>query len=323
MVITDDIVDGIYATSLCNQLGTTPFEVFKFVFKSGDANKNLKNYETILEFLSNIQVSKSDVILAFGGGVVGDIAGFVASTYLRGIKFINIPTTILSAVDASIGEKNGVNLENGKNLVGSFLRPSLVLIDLDVFSSLTTAEISNGISEIIKYATICDYEFFQFLESNDIIQHLEGIIRHCIEVKLEFVCKDKYDKSERQKLNFGHTLGHAIEKCSNYKIPHGKAVAIGMACITRAAVKMGICEKETYFRLIRLLKKYNLPFECECDVDNLYKTILSDKKRLFDVISFVFVNRLGNAILYPSPIKSGEALSIVRMALGKDYLNNG
>lgn len=318
VVITDDIVDKLYFNKIYKQFENSFFEIFKFVFKSGEASKNLKNYKDILEFLSNKRISKSDVILALGGGVVGDLAGFIASTYLRGIKFINIPTTLLAAVDASIGGKNGVNLINGKNLVGSFWQPNLVLIDLNMFSTLNSLEISNGISEIIKYATIYDYKFFKFIESNDIMKNLEKVIRDCVKIKLRFINLDEYDESERQKLNFGHTLGHAIEKCSNYKIPHGRAVAIGMACITRAAAKIGVCDYKTYLRLVKLLKKYNLPFECKFDLSSVYKAILNDKKKTFDIINLILINKIGNSIFYPCRIKNGNLLDLVKIAINRN-----
>ncbi len=205
-------------------------------------------------------MTRRDIIIALGGGVCGDMAGFAAASYLRGIDFIQIPTSLLSQVDSSVGGKTGVDLPQGKNLVGAFHQPIAVLIDPDMLKTLPEEFITDGMGEVIKYGCIKDAEFFEFLENENALENIESVIETCVKIKRDVVSRDEREKGERMLLNFGHTLGHAIEKLTGYgEITHGMAVAIGMSMIAKAGEKNGITEAGAYKRIVRLCKKYNLP----------------------------------------------------------------
>jgi 3-dehydroquinate synthase len=224
-------------------------------------------------------------VFALGGGVVGDLAGLAAALYLRGIKLVQIPTTLLAAVDSSVGGKTAVDLDAGKNLAGAFYQPDLVICDTDTLSTLPKSEFSNGMAEVIKYAAIRDKSLYNALRPP--ISNLGAVIARCVEIKRDIVSADERDKGERQLLNFGHTFAHAIEKCSGYKIVHGSAVAIGMAMMTRACLARNICGGDCLEVLLDALDAYGLPAETGYDEDALFSALLSDKKRNHDRITLV------------------------------------
>ena len=210
-----------------------------------------------------------DCIIALGGGVTGDISGFAAATYQRGMEFVQIPTTLLSAVDSSVGGKTAVNLPKGKNQVGSFYQPSLVICDPELLSSLPEAEFACGCAEVIKYAMLGSPEFFEQLEALPVRSRLEDVICRCVEMKRDIVAQDEFDRGLRQLLNLGHSVGHAVEACSGFSLLHGQAVSIGMAVITRAAVEMGFCPRNSLDRLLSLLRACGLPTETEYTLEQL------------------------------------------------------
>ena len=220
---------------------------------------------------------RDDVIIALGGGVVGDLAGFVSSTYLRGIKFVQIPTTLLAAVDSSVGGKTAIDLKAGKNLAGAFYQPQVVLCDYSTLDTLPEEVFNDGCAEVIKYGVIASEELFEKCFKG-IKENIEDIIYECVRIKRDIVAKDEFDIGMRQLLNYGHTIGHAIEACSNYEITHGSAVAIGMILITKAAVKLDICGENTLIRLEKLIKLCGLPYDTHYGVSELYEIMLSDKK---------------------------------------------
>ncbi len=293
-VITDDNVDPLYSDRVLKSLDKSGIEAVKFVFHAGEAQKCHKTLISIYDFLMDNRFNRSDFLIALGGGVVGDITGFAAATYMRGIPFVQIPTTVLAQVDSSVGGKTAVNIEGGKNIVGSFYRPSIVICDTDALKTLTPEIFSDGMAEVIKYGMIKSYSLFEILEKNKIGENMTDIIKRCVEIKAGVVDRDEFEKGERMTLNFGHTLGHAIEKYYNYNgITHGNAVATGMSVFTEIAAKRGICDNKTSERLNVLLEKYNLPTKTDAPIDKLYEFSLNDKKRLDFGINIVLCSEIG------------------------------
>ena len=299
-VITDSTVDKLYANKVITSLSEYGFSCIKYVFKSGEASKNISVFSDILEFLANNSVTRSDIIVALGGGVAGDMAGFCAASYLRGIKFIGIPTTLLSAVDSSVGGKTAVNLDAGKNLVGAFHQPSLVICDTDTLKTLPENYLNDGISETIKYGIITDEKLFKLMET-DFLSEIKTIIERCVSIKNYIVSGDVFDKGQRQLLNLGHTFGHSIEILSNFEISHGQAVAIGMVIISQAAEKMNLSKKGTTKRITDLLKKCGLPTETTYTAKEITDISLKDKKRNGDTITLVIPEEIGKTVLIKIP----------------------
>lgn len=311
-VITDSTVDGLYSKKVIDSLSESGFDCIKYVFESGEASKNLTVYSKILEFLAENTVTRSDIIIALGGGVAGDMAGFCAASYLRGIKFIGIPTTLLAAVDSSVGGKTAVNLEAGKNLVGAFHQPSLVICDTDTLKTLPEKYMKDGISETIKYGIITDEGLFNLMET-DFSSKLTDIIERCVSIKNDIVSEDVFDKGKRQLLNLGHTFGHSIERLSKFEISHGHAVSIGMVIAARAAEKIGIAEKGTADRIIKLLKKCGLPTQTDYSYKDIADISLKDKKRTGGTVTFVLPKRVGETILHK--IKTEELYDFAEKGL--------
>lgn len=297
MIVSDENVFGLYGSKLEALLDKADVNHYRFVFAPGEQSKTLAVYGELVEEMCKNKLSRSDVIIALGGGVVGDMSGFAAATYQRGIEFVQIPTSLLAAVDSSVGGKTGVDLENGKNQVGAFCQPVNVLCDIDMLESLPREEYENGCAEIIKYAMIAGKDLFDSIKNKPIIEQYEEVIARCVSVKRDYVEQDEFDTGLRMMLNFGHTIGHGIEKCSGYKIPHGRAVAIGMALITKASVNMGVCDTEVYDKLIELLKMYNLPFETSFKADELADVIMADKKGSKDSLTLVVPTEIGKCEL--------------------------
>lgn len=295
-IITDDIVDSLYAERLTSSLLEAGYTVTKHVLPNGESSKNASNFIKLLNFLAASNLTRSDVVFALGGGVVGDIAGFAAASYLRGVRFVQVPTTLLAVVDSSVGGKTGIDLAAGKNLAGAFYQPDLVLCDYATLDTLPSELFNDGCSEVIKYGVICDGELFEMLKS-PLKPQLESIINRCVKIKCDVVCADEYDTGRRQLLNFGHTFAHAIEKCSNFTVSHGRAVAAGMAMITRACVHKGICDPHCLTRLSELLCLYGLPGITEYSEAALFNAILADKKRSGTKITLVLPIRIGECIL--------------------------
>lgn len=287
-VITDDLVDSLYDFSKILKFND------KYILKNGEASKNTKNLIEILEYLADHNYSRNDLIIAFGGGVIGDISGFVAATYLRGIDYISIPTTFLSAIDSSVGGKTAVNLIAGKNLMGAFYQPKKVFIDRYFFNTLDEEVFLDGVGEAIKYAMIASEKLYKIFKENEIKKNsklLDEIIEICLKIKRDFVNEDELDLGRRQILNYGHTFGHAIEKVTNLEISHGHAVALGMIIMTRYFNKSFADEFEN------LLKKYNLYREIDFDNSEILNATLKDKKSRGDYINIVVVNKIGEGEL--------------------------
>lgn len=270
------------------------------MIESGEASKSIQTLEFIYNKLAYEGITRTDLILAFGGGVVGDIAGFAASTYLRGISYIQAPTSLLAQVDSSIGGKTAINLSYGKNLVGCFYHPKLVLIDTNVLNTLAEEDIKAGMAEVIKYACIEDEDFFEFLNNvklSSLSSHYEDIVYKCCSIKKKYVEADERDKGIRMKLNFGHTIGHAIEKYFDYNhYNHGQAVAIGMYNICLESEESGYTKHGTSERIKNILIKYGLEYKLpDMNMEELEKIIQSDKKNMFDKLNLIYLKRIGES----------------------------
>ncbi len=293
-IISDDKVLSLYGKTVKESLKKSGFSVVEYAFPNGEASKNISTFAKILEFLATSKLSRTDIVIALGGGVVGDMAGFCAAAYLRGIRFVQIPTTILAACDSSVGGKTAVDLEAGKNLAGAFHQPSIVICDTDTFETLDKRQISCGYAEIIKYGIICDEALFKKLSEgcNDI----EDILSICVSIKRDIVEKDEKESGDRKLLNLGHTLGHAVEKHSNFSLTHGEAVAIGMVMISKLSEALRIGENITA-RLLPMLSKYSLPCSYNITAGELFDIATADKKVDGSSITLVLPEKVGKCRL--------------------------
>jgi 3-dehydroquinate synthase len=305
----------LYADGVTASLLDAGFTVVRHVIPHGESSKSAVSLIALLEKMATEHLTRSDLLVALGGGVVGDLGGFASAVYQRGIPFVQIPTTLLAMVDASVGGKTAIDLEAGKNLAGAFHQPSLVICDADFLHTLPAYIFADGMAEVIKYAFISDRALFDALRG-DATANMEEIIHLCVEDKRALVEADETDKGERQLLNLGHTVGHAIEACSEFVISHGSAVAMGMVIITRAAVKTGVCEAETLTALMALLEKYGLPTECPFTTEQLYAVALSDKKRAGGTITLVVPYGVADSRLVTVPVDALE--SYIRAGLAVD-----
>lgn len=307
VVVSDDNVYPLYGERLTKSLENCGFEVKSFVFPHGEKSKCMGVYTSLLEFMFENRITRSDALFALGGGVTGDLAGFAAATYQRGIKFIQVPTTLLAMVDSSVGGKTAVNLEHGKNQAGCFYQPSLVLCDPETLKTLPQEEFLCGCAEVIKYSVLFSEEFFESLSETRVENQLENVITTCVSMKRDIVGCDEFDTGVRMLLNLGHTVGHAVEACSNFSILHGQAVAAGTAIVARAAAKRGCLSDADCKRIISLLKQYGLPTETEYSSDELYRAALSDKKLLSGAITLIVPERIGSCKLLKIPASELEA----------------
>ena len=296
-IVSETNVSPLYGSQAENSLKNTGFEVFSFVFPAGEESKCAATYLELLNFLAEHKLTRTDLIVALGGGVVGDLAGFAAATYLRGIRFIQIPTTLLAAVDSSVGGKTAIDLPAGKNLVGAFWQPSLVLCDTDTLTSLPRDIFLDGCAEVIKYGILYDESFFACLESTGPNFDREAVIARCVEMKRDVVMADEFDTGARMKLNLGHTIGHGVEASSHFTLSHGKSVAIGMAIVSRASH----CPDND--RIIGILKQFGLPTSTETDADILFAYALSDKKRSGGTVNLIIPRSVGNCEIVPTPVE--------------------
>lgn len=301
VIVSDDNVFPLYGERVKKALNEQGFKTLEFVFTHGERSKSLETYGKLLEFMCESHVKRSDMIVALGGGVVGDLAGFAAATYQRGIDFIQVPTTLLAAVDSSVGGKTAVDLVSGKNQVGAFYQPRLVLCDIDTLSTLPPEEYACGCGEIIKYAILESEEFFDELLEKPVSEQYEHVIATCVNIKKHYVENDEFDTGLRMKLNLGHTFGHAVETCSGYTILHGQAVAKGMAAVTLAASEMGLCSKETAARVLEILDRYDLPKDISFGVEEMYNAMLVDKKNSGTVTNLIVPMAIGNCRIMKIP----------------------
>ena len=292
-IVSDSTVWALYGEAARANLEASGFQVCSYVFPAGEAQKNGITLLELLGCLAKHQLTRSDLIVALGGGVVGDLAGFAAATYLRGIRFIQVPTTLLAAVDSSVGGKTAIDLPEGKNLVGAFWQPSLVICDTDTLNTLPEDIFRDGCAEVIKYGILYDPDLFAELEQSGLFFDRESVIARCVEWKRDVVMEDEFDTGARMKLNLGHTIGHGVEAKSHFTISHGKAVAIGIAIVARASQ----CPDQA--RITEILRQFALPITTDYTAEDLYTHALSDKKRNRSTVHLILPLSIGNCVIRP------------------------
>lgn len=307
VVVTDSNVGPIYARTVADSLAANGFDTDVFVFEAGESSKRLSTIEQMYTKFSQHHITRSDIVVALGGGVTGDMTGFAAATWLRGIDFVQIPTSLLAQIDSSVGGKTGVDLPEGKNLVGAFLQPKLVIIDPDTLDTLPDRFFSDGMAEAVKYGCIKSSDLFERLENDDISEFLEEMIFECVDIKRMVVENDEKESGERMLLNFGHTLGHAIEKYYNYTdISHGEAVGISMVMMTKAGEAEGVTVKGTSEKVCKLLEKFNLPTKTEAEIETICKFAGADKKCTGSGINIVLIKEIGDSFVRKTALDTLE-----------------
>ena len=302
MLISDSNVYPLFGEKVAASLREAGFRVFSCTFPAGEQSKQLSTVEGFYRALAENHFTRSDFVVALGGGVTGDMAGFAAATFLRGIDFVQVPTSLLAQVDSSVGGKTGVDLPFGKNLVGAFHQPRLVLIDPDTLDALPPHFFADGMGEVIKYGCIRDKDLFENLEKQDVKEHLEEVIFRCVDCKRRIVEADALEKGERMLLNFGHTLGHAMEKLRDFQgLSHGEAVGIGMVLISQAGEKAGLTLPGTADRIAALLEKYGLPTKTTDTPAELAAAASLDKKNAGDNLHLILLQTIGASYIHTIP----------------------
>ncbi|MBQ9082926.1 MAG: 3-dehydroquinate synthase [Clostridia bacterium] len=302
VIVSDDTVNALYGDRAETALVRSGFSVCRFVFPHGEASKNGTTYLNLLQFLAEHSITRSDLLVALGGGVTGDLTGFAAATFLRGIRFVQVPTTLLAAVDSSVGGKTGIDLPAGKNLAGAFYQPKRVVCDYETLRTLPPDIFADGCAEVIKYSILGSPELYDHLLEKGADFDTEAVIAQCVAMKRDVVRDDEFDTGRRQLLNLGHTIAHGIEACSHYEISHGRAVAMGMAIIARAAARKGYCTAECAEAIERVIRRFGLPVETEYSAAALTQWALSDKKRAGNRITLVVPRKIGHCDLVKIPV---------------------
>ncbi len=304
MIVTDENVGALYGDAVEASLKGAGLKAVRLTLPAGEATKSLAVLERTYHALCQAGISRGDGILALGGGVIGDLSGFAAATYLRGVPYVQVPTSLLAQVDSAVGGKVAVDLPEGKNLVGSFYQPQLVLIDPDTLLTLPDRYFADGMGEVIKYGCIRDARLFELLKENPgrqaLAPHMQDIIAACVAIKADIVSRDEHDTGERMLLNFGHTLGHAVEALQGYAgFSHGEAVAVGMHLICLLAEEKGLTEKGTAQALFDCLQAHRLPVSVHlAKPDRLLEMLGRDKKNIGRSLSVVLLNRIGESRLH-------------------------
>lgn len=293
-IVTDDNVDRLYGETVENSLKAAGFEICKFVFPNGEASKSTETLNNIYTFLCDNNITRTDCIIALGGGVAGDITGYAAATFLRGLDYVQIPTTLLAQIDSSVGGKTAIDLPCGKNLVGAFKQPVCVICDSDTLSTLSDEILSDGMAEAIKYGMIRDKELFELIAAHrleNVSEIIDEIVYKSVSIKRDVVENDEFDTGERMILNFGHTMGHAVESYYNYETyTHGSAVSIGMCMMTERT-----CDPEILQKLKDCVTAYKLPVSADAPVHELLKLCSNDKKRASGNINYIVCREIGKA----------------------------
>ena len=302
MIVSDSHVAPLHLGALEAALDKAGVAHESYIFPAGEVSKAPQVLFDLLETLAEQQFSRRDVLVALGGGVTGDLGGLAAALYMRGMHLVQMPTTLLSMVDSSVGGKTAVNLRHGKNLAGVFNQPELVLCDPDYLQTLPADDFADGMAEVLKYGVIADEALFEQCKNGVDASNLEAVITRCVSIKRDVVAEDEFDTGKRALLNFGHTLAHAIEAQSDFKISHGKAVAIGMARIAALAEQNGFCTRPCHARIVAALENNNLPTDCVFTNAALFNHITSDKKCAGGTITLVLPNRIGSCYTEKMPI---------------------
>ena len=303
-ILSDTNVWPLYGQIATESLEKAGFRVVSYVFPAGEESKNGQTYLKILNFLAENQLTRSDCVIALGGGVVGDMSGFVSATFLRGIAYIQVPTTLLAAVDSSVGGKTAIDLDAGKNLAGAFYQPRLVLCDLDTLNTLPEDIFRDGCAEVIKYGILYDPQLFSHLREKGLSFDRESVIARCVELKRDVVMEDEFDTGARMRLNLGHTIGHGVEARSHFTISHGKAVAIGMAIVSRTAANQNICSSQVRDQIIAVISAFGLPTETQNTAQELFESALSDKKRSGGTVNLIVPREIGDCAILPTPVET-------------------
>ncbi len=298
-IVSDSHVFPLYGNTVADSLKNAGYTVVSYIFPAGEESKNAETYLSLLNFLAENKLTRSDMIVALGGGVVGDLAGFAAATFLRGIRFAQVPTTLLAAVDSSVGGKTAIGLPAGKNLAGAFCQPSLVLCDTDTLNTLPLDIFRDGCAEVIKYGVLYDPDLFSHLMEHGLSFDREAVITRCIELKRDVVVEDEFDTGARMKLNLGHTIGHGVEARSQFSLSHGKSVAIGMSIVVRACFKRGLSSAKCCSELLEILSEFGLPTRTGYPFEEIYTYTLSDKKRSGSTVKLIIPHEIGQCDFYP------------------------
>ena len=298
MLVSDSTVAALYAQRVSDSFVQAGYDVSTFTFPAGESSKTMKTLEALLNAMGASGLSRSDFVVALGGGVVGDLAGLAAAVYSRGVPFVQIPTTLLAAVDSSVGGKTAVDMPFGKNMVGAFHQPSLVLTDTDALRALPRELITCGAGEIIKCGVLNDHELFVWMETGHWLDRIETVVARCVAYKRDIVAEDEFDTGRRAFLNLGHTFGHAIEQCSGLSVPHGMAVGLGALMAAAAAG----CDEALLRRLARCLTVNGLPVRCPYPASALAEAALADKKRSGRQITLVLPQDIGRCVLQKTPV---------------------
>ena len=307
-IVSDSNVWPLYGAAADASLHAAGLETCAFVFPAGEASKNGATYLELLNFLAENRLTRSDILVALGGGVVGDLTGFAAATYQRGIRFVQVPTTVLAAVDSSVGGKTAIDLPAGKNLAGAFCQPSLVLCDVDCLATLPDDIFRDGCAEVIKTAILFDEPLFMELVRDGLNFDRVRVIAACVRHKRDIVVADEFDRGQRNLLNLGHTFGHAVETLSDFTLSHGRAVAIGTAMAARAAVSLGLTDQGTATRIMWLLERFGLPIFTHHSAEALANAALSDKKRSGGTVKLILPKAVGECAIVPTPISQLESI---------------
>lgn len=308
-LISDDNVYALYGDNVKTQLEKQDYQVFTYVFKAGEASKKTSTVIDMVEFMADKQLTRSDAVVALGGGVCGDMAGFASAIYLRGIRFVQIPTSLLAQVDSSVGGKTAVDLPQGKNLCGAFHQPCLVIIDPNVLDTLSDHFFNDGMGEVVKYGCIKSKTLFERLEKENPKDFIEDLIYECVDIKRVIVENDEKEMGERALLNFGHTCGHAIEKLWNFEtVSHGEAVAIGMVMISQAGESAGLTEKGTADRIVNILGKMNMKIHDTHSTKEIVDAMSADKKRTNKGIKLVMLKEIGESFIKPVTMEETATL---------------
>ena len=302
-LVSDSNVWPLHGAAAVKSLEEAGFSVHTFVFPAGEESKNAQTYLSLLRFLAQRQLTREDCLVALGGGVTGDLTGFAAATYLRGVPYVQVPTTLLAAVDSSVGGKTAIDLPEGKNLAGCFYQPSLVLCDIRTLKTLPQEVFLEGCAEVIKYGILYDRPLFDYLKQEGMGFDREQVIRRCVELKRNVVARDEFDTGARMQLNLGHTVGHAIEAESGFTVSHGHAVAMGTAIVSRAAAKNGLLPQEAAQAIEEALGVFRLPTATTYPAEALTRHMLSDKKRTGDRVNLIVPRAIGRCEILPIPVE--------------------
>ena len=322
-IITDTNVGPLYEPVVAGALRDAGFEVCTFTFEAGEERKRATTLIDALEFLAEHELTRADAVVALGGGVVGDLAGFTAASYLRGITYIQVPTSLLAMVDSSVGGKTAIDLAAGKNLAGAFWQPGAVIADVGCLATLSAEQFADGCGEVIKHGVIADAEMFAALEQTPLtletllhnVPYTESIIARNIGIKRDVVVADEREQGQRKLLNFGHSIGHAVEKLEQFQLGHGNCVSIGMVAITRAAETAGTCQPGTAERIEAVCRAHGLHTTTAWPAAEIFQAALHDKKRVGDTIDLVIPHAIGRCSIERTPLVDFER--IIEAGIGR------